>query len=92
MNTDFSMKYWIQLGAKPEQLLLGMGAYGRGFNLVDPSSNGLYAPASAGINAAMYTSSAGFWGYNEFCEKRRGQESQWTVVYVRFIFRTTQVG
>ncbi len=33
MNTDFSIKYWLDLGARPEQIVLGVGAYGRGFLL-----------------------------------------------------------
>ena len=59
-----------------------MGAYGRGFNLVDASNHGLYAPASSGIDPGMYTSARGFWGYNEFCEKMRTEQSQWTIVRV----------
>ena len=83
LSTDFAMRYWRSKGAAPQKLLLGMGAYGRGFNLVNPSNNGLYAPASSGIDAAMYTSAAGFWGYNEYCEKMLNEQSAWTVVRVR---------
>ena len=82
MNTDFSIRYWMSQGASPQQILLGMGAYGRGFNLVDGSNHGLYAPASSGIDPGMYTSARGFWGYNEFCEKMRTEHSQWTTVRV----------
>ena len=86
LSTDFAMRYWRSKGAAPEKLLLGMGAYGRGFNLVNPSNNGLYAPASSGIDAAMYTSAAGFWGYNEYCEKMLNEQSQWTLVRVNMSF------
>ena len=86
MNTDFSIRYWMSKGASPQQLLLGMGAYGRGFNLVDASNHGLYAPASSGIDPGMYTSARGFWGYNEFCEKMRTEQSQWTTVRVSWDF------
>ena len=82
LSTDFAMRYWRSKGAAPEKLLLGMGAYGRGFNLVNPSNNGLYAPAASGIDAAMYTSASGFWGYNEYCEKMLDEQSSWTVVRV----------
>lgn len=90
MNTDFAIKYWLSLGARADKLLLGIGAYGRGFNLANPADNGLYAPASSAIDAAMYTSSAGFWGYNEFCEKMLSQASQWTVVHVSFVLVFSQ--
>ena len=82
-NTDFSVKYWLQKGAKKSQLLLGLGTYGRGFRLENPSENGLYAPATGGIDAGYYTSTAGFWGYNEYCEKMLTEQSQWTIVRVR---------
>jgi chitinase len=73
------------------KLLLGVGAYGRGFRLKDPSDTGFYAPATAGIEQGPYTRQAGFWGYNEFCEKMQGEQSQWTFVRVslsvfRFVF------
>ena len=55
LSSDFAIKYWLSLGARPAKLLLGIGAYGRGFNLADPADNGFYAPATSGIDAAMYT-------------------------------------
>jgi GH18 family chitinase len=76
------MQYWLSKGARRDQLLVGMGAYGRGFNLAHPSDHGLYAPATSGIQAGMYTNAAGFWGYNEFCEKMVTEASQWTFVTV----------
>ena len=82
MNSDFAIRYWMSLGAPASKLLLGMGAYGRGFNLQDASNNGLYAPATSGIDAAMYTSASGFWGYNEFCEKMRTERPKWTIIRV----------
>ena len=77
-NTNFSMHYWNQLGARKDQLLLGMAAYGRGFTLSDPTDNGLYAPANGPIDGGIYTGQAGFWGYNEFCEKMQTEYGQWT--------------
>ena len=82
-NVDFSVNYWLKKGAKKEQLLVGMGAYGRGFRLQDPSQNGLYAPAVGGIDPGYYTGTAGYWGYNEFCEKMLNERPQWTFVRVR---------
>ena len=66
--------------------MLGVGTYGRGFRLKDPSDNGLYAPATGGIEQGPYTRQSGFWGYNEFCEKMQGELSQWTFVRVIFSF------
>jgi len=44
----------------------------------DPSQNDVYSSAVGGIDPGFYTGSAGFWGYNEFCEKMEKEESLWT--------------
>ena len=82
LNTDFAIQYWLSLGARRDQLVLGLGAYGRGFTLADPSDNGFFAPASSGIDQGMYTGTSGFWGYNEYCEKMVSEHPQWTVIRV----------
>lgn len=82
LNTDFAIQYWIQNGAEPSKLLLGMGAYGRGFVLADPEDNGLYASANGPIEAGRYTQQAGFWGYNEYCEKIKSEPGQWEIFRV----------
>ncbi|CAB4063334.1 E3.2.1.14 [Lepeophtheirus salmonis] len=62
-------------GAPKDKLLMGMGAYGRGFILNDARKNGFYARAMNGIE-----DSVGFWGFNEYCEKMKSSKSQWTLV------------
>lgn len=84
MNTNFSMNYWVSLGAKKEQLVMGVGTYGRGFTLIDPNNNGVFAPASGPIGKASYTASDGFWGYNELCEKFITQRKDWIVHRVSY--------
>lgn len=100
MNTDFSMRYWQAGGAKKSQLLLGMGAYGRGFRLTDPADHGIYSPASGGSEAGKYTGTAGIIGYNEYCEKlfKDGEAPLWTQVrvsaseiFTKHLFESTRV-
>ena len=79
LNANFSMNYWLSLGARKEQLVMGVGAYGRGFQLVDSNNSGFYAPASGPIGKASYTATDGFWGYNEFCEKFKSEGNEWTI-------------
>jgi chitinase len=81
-NTDWAIRYWLEKGAKKEQLLLGMGAYGRGFTLADPAKHNFYDPATNGIMAGPYTGTVGIWGYNEFCEKMyvNNEVDSWTKV------------
>lgn len=62
---DFSVKYFIQNGAPPSKLVLGMATYGRGFILDDVNNNGLYASASQPIPPGPITNTPGYWGYNE---------------------------
>jgi chitinase len=78
LNMKHAIEYWISQGAAPETLVLGLGSYGRGFVLDDRNQNGFYAPASTGIPAGPYTRESGFWGYNEICERLRGES--WTIV------------
>lgn len=59
------MRYWLSQGAPKEKLVLGIGLYGRGFTLDDPSDNSLNASASQGISAGPYTMETGFWGFLE---------------------------
>lgn len=77
-NMDYTVNYFIDNGAPPSKLVLGMPLYGRGFTLNNPSDNGFYAPANQPLIAGPYTREAGIWGYNEICEK--GVETSWTVV------------
>lgn len=79
LNLNHSINYWISHGAPREKLILGMGTYGRGFTLDNPSVNGLYAPASQAIEAGPCTREPGTWGYNEICERQLAQPGQWTV-------------
>ncbi|CAG0900059.1 unnamed protein product [Darwinula stevensoni] len=64
-NANFSMNYWISLGAPRSKLVMGMPIYGRGFTLSNPAQNGFYADApQAGIQGP-YTREPGILGFNE---------------------------
>ncbi|KAL3289215.1 hypothetical protein HHI36_003649 [Cryptolaemus montrouzieri] len=69
LNVFRGITYWIESGAPPSKLNLGMGTYGRGFTLADPSNTSLYAPTVGdGNRQAPYTRTDGNVGYNEVCE------------------------
>ena len=76
------MKYWIEKGAEPSKLLLGMAAYGHGFILADEKENGFYAKTNGPIEGGPYTRERGMWGYNEYCEFMKG-DPQWEFHRVR---------
>ena len=92
MNTNFSMNYWLSLGAKKEQLVMGVCGYGRGFRIVNPNNNGIYAAASGPIGKSSFSPTDGFWGYNDLCEIFVSDGNDWIVhrVVTFTISRTTK--
>ncbi|RXG67228.1 putative chitinase 3 [Armadillidium vulgare] len=76
-NTNSSIDIWIDKGADPLKLTLGIPMYGQCFTLADPSVNGLNAPTVGGCNAGEYTRQMGFLAYYEICNN---VEQGWTVV------------
>merc|ERR1712013_630283 len=84
-NIEFTINYYLDAGAKRSQILLGMAAYGRGFELCDPETNGLYACATGGIEPGPWTQAAGYWGYNEICHNDVLDSDQWTIVRDQYI-------
>ena len=64
-NTNYTMNYWIQKGADPQKLIMGMPMYGQSFTLVDPKQNGLNSKSSGGGTAGEFTRQSGFLAYYE---------------------------
>ncbi|KAI3379773.1 hypothetical protein SNEBB_002045 [Seison nebaliae] len=69
LNVEASVDGWIELGAKPEKLVLGLAAYGRTFTLSDESMTDMNSPISGAGDAGKYSGSAGMITYYEVCEK-----------------------
>uniref|UniRef100_I3JXA6 chitinase n=1 Tax=Oreochromis niloticus TaxID=8128 RepID=I3JXA6_ORENI len=66
-NINFSVAYWLSLGAPPEKLLLGFPTYGRTY-LLSTGANGLGAPANGPADAGPYTRTEGLWAFYEICD------------------------
>jgi len=45
LNQEASINAWIELGAEPEKLVLGLAMYGRTFTLKTKTKNGMDAPS-----------------------------------------------
>ena len=58
------MNYWVEKGADPKKLVMGMPMYGQSFSLNDPTNTGLKSKATKG-NAGPQTRAAGFLSYYE---------------------------
>nr|XP_022901760.1 acidic mammalian chitinase-like [Onthophagus taurus] len=78
LTVDASISGWIQKGASPSKLIMGIGTYGRTFTLQNSANTKVGAPTTGAGTAGKYTGEAGFLGYNEICEN---EKAGWTVVW-----------
>lgn len=77
-NSNYTIHYWIQLGADSRKLVMGVPMYGQSFALADNSIHGLNAKSYGPGEAGQYTRAGGFLAYYEICEKINN--GGWTVV------------
>nr|UBY12661.1 chitinase [Eisenia andrei] len=66
-NLDWAARYWAELGAPKEKLVLGLALYGRSFTLANVVENDVGDPISGPGWAGIYTGEAGFLSYYEVC-------------------------
>lgn len=64
-NSDAAIRQWIDGGADPQKVVLGIAFYGHSYVLTNPGDHGLDAPSSAPGNPGPYTDNLGTLGYNE---------------------------
>lgn len=67
LNVECAVKMWLDKGADPDKLVLGMPLYGRTFTLANPSNDGFLAPTVGPGPAGPVTREAGYLGYSEIC-------------------------
>merc|ERR1712244_82918 len=65
LSVSWAVDYWLSAGAKPSQLTIGLGMYGRGWRLTSLSNTGFNAPASGACAAGPSTGEAGYRAYYE---------------------------
>jgi chitinase len=53
-NANYTMHYWIEKGADPRKLVMGMPTYGQSFTLEKDSNNGLNAVAPGTLFEQIY--------------------------------------
>ncbi|XP_028140236.1 chitotriosidase-1 [Diabrotica virgifera virgifera] len=67
-NADAGIQYWLNGGADPAKINMGVVLYGRSFTLADKNNTALYAPVLGGGEEGPYTQQSGYLGYNEICK------------------------
>lgn len=68
LNIEAALKYWINQGADPQKIILGIPFYGRSFRLQNPQDTRVGAPIQSSGDKGKYTGEAGFLSYLEICE------------------------
>lgn len=77
-DIDSTVKYWIQKGAAPEKLILGIPTHGLSFTLENSDDHELGAPSNRPGQAGPFTSLPGTLAFYEICNNT--QHNGWSVV------------
>jgi chitinase len=67
-NVNSTVVNWLNEGADPAKLTIGLAFYGHTFQLADPNEHDLGAPVVDAGMSGPYTKGYGIMGYNEVCE------------------------
>ncbi|XP_054717240.1 probable chitinase 10 [Uloborus diversus] len=69
LTVDFSVREWVEKGASPHKLIVGVPTYGRSFTLANTSLTDVGAPAKGGGGIpGNYTGEAGVLAFFEVCD------------------------
>nr|XP_045604735.1 mucin-5AC-like isoform X4 [Procambarus clarkii] len=68
LNVDWTVKYYISLGADKHKLVMGIPTYGRSFTLIDGNFTDFGASADGPGEQGKYTRENGFMAFYEVCE------------------------
>ncbi|XP_076345267.1 uncharacterized protein LOC143244460 isoform X2 [Tachypleus tridentatus] len=68
LNVNWTINYYLELGAPRHKLIVGVPTYGRSFTLLDPADNGIEAPADGPGEKGSFTREKGYLAYNEICQ------------------------
>jgi len=67
-SASWAVDNWISRGARPDQLAIGLGMYGRGWRLASLNETGFNAPAVGAAAGGPHTNEAGYWSYYEIMD------------------------
>merc|ERR1712198_114793 len=79
-NVNDTVNWYIDEGAPSMKILLGLGLYGRGWEMTLSGEEGIYCPARGPIEPGPLLNTEGIWGYNEIQEMFHDTTRKWHVV------------
>ncbi|KAJ8722309.1 hypothetical protein PYW08_004711 [Mythimna loreyi] len=68
LNIDYTIKFYIESGADPSKLVLGIPTYGRSYTLFNPDAVEIGSPADGPGEQGDATREKGYLAYYEICE------------------------
>jgi len=71
LSVSWAVDYWIQHGASPSKLTMGLATYGRGWKLANAADHGYNAAASGASTPGASTKEAGYKAFYEIQELLR---------------------
>ncbi|OWF47793.1 chitinase 3 [Mizuhopecten yessoensis] len=67
-NQDYAIRHWLDNGASPRKLVLGLATYGRTFTLTNTNQYRVGDPATGPGLPGQYTNKLGLLAYYEICK------------------------
>ncbi|XP_076325319.1 uncharacterized protein LOC143233222 isoform X2 [Tachypleus tridentatus] len=77
LNVEWTIEYYIKLGAEAGKLMVGIPTYGRSYTLIDPEDNAMEAPVDGPGEEGPSTREKGYLAYYEICQNIL--DEGWTV-------------
>merc|ERR1740123_263920 len=68
LSVSWAVDYWLDHGASPQKLTIGVGTYGRGWKLADVTNHGYNAAVVGASTPGSSTGEAGYKSYYEILE------------------------
>ncbi|XP_031766318.2 mucin-5AC isoform X3 [Galleria mellonella] len=79
LNIDYTIKFYIENGADPNKLVLGIPTYGRSYTLFNPDAVEIGSPADGPGEQGDATREKGYLAYYEICEALKPKEKKRSV-------------
>jgi len=80
-NVNYTINYWLELGADKKKLVMGVPFYGRAWSLESQTKVKLHDVAKGMSPAGFISGEEGVLGYNEICQMEQKNPGDWVNLY-----------